>query len=56
MKIYLDEKPIVTKPFKMSDNLTFIRQQLKKKIKVSYIFLDQENNEVDNDDENEMVL
>ena len=56
MKIYLDEKPIVTKPFKMSDNLTFIRQKLKEKIKVSYIFLDQENNEVDNNDENEMVL
>ena len=56
MKIYLDEKPIVTKPFKMSDNLTFIRQKLKEKIKVSYIFLDQENNEVDNDDENEMLL
>ena len=32
------KNPIVTKPFKMSDNLTFIRQQLKKKLKFHIYF------------------
>ena len=56
VKIFLDEKPIGTKPFQMSDSLASIRQKLKDKIKVLYNFLDQYENQIDIEDENEMAL
>ena len=56
VKIFLDEKPIGTKPFQMSESLASIRQKLKDKIKVLYNFLDQYENQIDIEDENEMAL
>jgi hypothetical protein len=56
VKIFLDEKPIGTKPFQMSDSLASIRQKLKDKIKVLYNFLDKYETQIDIEDENEMAL
>ena len=56
VKIFLDGKAIGIKPFLMSDDLAFIRQKLKNIIKVSYKFLDPEENGIEIEDENEIKL
>ena len=46
-KIELDGKIIGTKPLLMSDNLFIVREKIKQKVDVSYIFLDQDGNNIE---------
>ena len=55
-KLILDGKPVGTKPLLISDNLPSIREKIKDKIINSYIFLDQDGNTIDKNDEKDYKL
>ena len=50
-KVELDGKKIFTKPMNQEDNLITIRELIKNRINCSFIFLDQEGNVIDKEDE-----
>lgn len=56
IKIDLNGKRIGTKPLFQEDTLTCIREKIKEKTKISYIFLDQDENEISTGDENDYTL
>ena len=56
IKIDLNGKRIGTKPLFQEDTLTSIREKIKEKTKTSYIFLDQDENEISTEDENDYTL
>ncbi len=56
IKIDLNGKRIGTKPLFQEDTLKSIREKIKEKTKVSYIFLDQDENEISTGDENDYTL
>ena len=55
-KVELDGKIIFTKPMFKEDNLLSIRESIKDRIETSFIFLDQEGNPIDKNDENDFTL
>ena len=55
-KVELDGKIIFTKPMLKEDNLLSIRESIKDRIETSFIFLDQEGNPIDKNDEKEFKL
>ena len=55
-KLILDGKPIGTKPLFLNDNLPTIREKIKDKITNQYIFLDQDGNTIDKNDEKDYKL
>ena len=55
-KVELDGKIIFTKPMIKEDNLTSIRELIKDRIESSFVFLDQEGNVIDKNDENDFTL
>ena len=55
-KIELDGKIIGTKPLLMVDNLIIIREKIKQKVDVLYIFLDQEGNNIEQGNEKDYTL
>ena len=56
IKIDLNGKRIGSKPLFQEDTLTSIREKIKEKTKTSYIFLDQDENEISTGDENDYTL
>ena len=56
IRIELDGKIIGSKPLLANDSLSSIREKIKGKTKISYVFLDQDGNEVSNEDENDYTL
>ena len=56
VKIELDGKRIGSKPLFMSDSLTEIREKIKEKTDVHYVFLDQDGIPVEEGDENDYTL
>ena len=56
IKIDLNGKRIGTKPLFQEDTLASIREKIKEKTKTSYIFLDQDENEISTEDENDYTL
>ena len=56
IKIELDGKRIGSKPLFMNDSLTVIREKIKEKTDVLYVFLDQDGNKVEEEDENDYTL
>mgnify|MGYP002624665155 CR=1 FL=1 len=56
IKIDLNGKRIGTKPLFQEDTLTSIREKIKEKTSASYIFLDQDENEISTGDENDYTL
>ena len=56
IKIDLNGKRIGTKPLFQEDTLTSIREKIKGKTNESYIFLDQDENEISTGDENDYTL
>ena len=50
-KVELDGKIIFTKPLSKGDNLSSIRELVKDRIDSSFIFLDTEGNDIDQNDE-----
>lgn len=56
VKIELDGKRIGSKPLFMSDSLTAIREKIKEKTDVHYVFLDQDGIPVEEGDENDYTL
>ena len=55
-KIELDGKIIGTKPLLMDDNLFIVREKIKQKVDVSYIFLDQDGNNIEQGNEKDYTL
>lgn len=55
-KVELDGKIIFTKPISKEDNLVSIRELIKERIDSSFIFLDQEGNAIDKNDEKDFKL
>ncbi len=55
-KVELDGKIIFTKPISKEDNLVSIRGLIKERIDSSFIFLDQEGNTIDKNDEKDFKL
>jgi hypothetical protein len=53
IKIDLNGKKIRTKPLFQEGTLASIREKIKEKTKTSYIFLDQDENEISTGDEND---
>ena len=56
VKIELEGKIIGSKPLLTNDSLTTIREKIKEKTKIAYIFLDQDGNDVSKGDENDYTL
>jgi hypothetical protein len=56
IKIELDGKIIGSKPLFLSDNLISIREKLKNEINTSFLFLDEDGNEIYMEDENDFLL
>ena len=54
IKIILDGKTILSTNLNMNDNLTSIRENLKKEIKTNFVFVDTDNNDIEKDDENDL--
>ena len=50
------ENPVGTKPFFLNDDLPTVREKIKVKITTSFIFLDQDGNTIDKDDEKDYKL
>ena len=55
-KIELDGKIIGSKPLFNNDTLVSIREKIKEKVDVSYIFLDNDGNDINKEDENDYNL
>ena len=55
-KIELDGKIIGTKPLLMNDDLISIREKIKQKVNKPYLFLDQEGNIIEKEDEKDYLL
>ena len=56
IKIELDGKPIGTKPLLNNDSLISIREKIKEKVKIPYIFLDKNENTINKEDEENYIL
>ena len=56
IKIELDGKRIGSKPLFMEDSLSIIREKIKEKTEVPYVFLDQDGIQVEEGDENDYTL
>ena len=55
-KIILNGKSLGTKPLMLEDTLTIVREKLKERINIAYIFLDKNDNDIKNEDENNLKL
>ena len=56
IKIDLEGTIIDSKPLFLNDSLTIVRDKIKEKAKIPFLFLDQEGNDVSKDDENDYSL
>ena len=53
IKILFDDEPIGTKPLLLDDTLLSIREVLKDRVNLPYLFLDKEGNEIKKEIEKE---
>jgi len=56
LKFELNGKIIFSKPFQTNDNLSYLRENIKERVKCSFKFLDQDSNQVDLNDENDFII
>ena len=56
IKIDLEGTIIGSKPLLLNDSLTIVRDKIKEKAKIPFLFLDQEGNDISKDDENDYSL
>ena len=55
-KIVLNGKSLGTKPLMLDDTLNIVREKIKDRIKIPYLFLDKDGNNIKNEDENKFKL
>ena len=56
LKFELNGKISFSKPFQTNDNLSYLRENIKERVKYSFKFLDQDSNKVDLNDENDFII
>ena len=56
LKFELNGKIIFSKPFQLNENLSSLRENIKERVKCSFIFLDQKSNPVEGIDENDFII
>ena len=56
LKFELNGKIIFIKPSQLNENLSSLRENIKERVKYSFIFLDQESNPVEVIDENDFII